>query len=155
MNDPVWLWSGRSESAAWTALNGPYRDAVLADQYDVAAEIMADVIEPDFEYVRCTFVRRLRRPYAARWPDRRRRWYQLIREIDWLEWQRDAEPERATAMERAIAEAMERAIEAQTVDALPRIRFAGSVPVQGAVLTVEDAERATGRWSVRLEWNEP
>jgi hypothetical protein len=48
--DPVWHFSGRSQSAAWTALNGPYRDAVLDDRSDEAAEIMATDIAPDFEY---------------------------------------------------------------------------------------------------------
>jgi hypothetical protein len=49
--DPAWHFSGRSQSAAWTALNGPYRDAVLDDRSDEAAEIMATEIAPDFEYV--------------------------------------------------------------------------------------------------------
>jgi hypothetical protein len=49
--DPVWHFSGRSQAAAWTALNGPYRDAVLDDRSDDAAEIMATEIAPDFEYV--------------------------------------------------------------------------------------------------------
>jgi hypothetical protein len=49
--DPAWHFSGRSQSAAWTALNGPYRDAVLDDRSDEAAEIMATDIAPDFEYV--------------------------------------------------------------------------------------------------------
>jgi hypothetical protein len=49
--DPVWHFAARSQSAAWTALNGPYRDAVLDDRSDEAAEIMATEIAPDFEYV--------------------------------------------------------------------------------------------------------
>jgi hypothetical protein len=49
--DPTWHFAGRSQSAAWTALNGPYRDAVLDDRSDDAAEIMATEIAPDFEYV--------------------------------------------------------------------------------------------------------
>jgi hypothetical protein len=48
--DPVWHFAGRSQSAAWTALNGPYRDAVLDDRSDEAAEIMATEIAPNFEY---------------------------------------------------------------------------------------------------------